>query len=246
MIELALEIPKPHLDEFMPECELGFALAHECLKSPSYANYYKQLDMDVLLDNGIIETGTAMNTPQLWRMVNRVQPKAVIPPDELYNLTFGLMCRDQMLKTIPDTLHTTQLGFVVQGNTLGERVFALHNAVINCCNPICLPYRTNRVETFQTWINIHGLTDSHIHHIPWIHLLGLRNFTELAYWRHLSSFIRISIDTGKVFNVPAVDFALGNFEVISKDKNRSLNHELSETELSNAHSNIKVLKDRLC
>jgi len=239
MIELALEVPTPHLEEFIPKCDLGFALAQDVLCNQEYMEFYREYEKDIILDNGMLETGESLGVSSLWHANKMIRPAAIIAPDAKDDMTFGFSHYQAMICDLKSTWDATNIGFVVQGKTLGQRVWSLHWAIVNNCNPICLPYRTNRIETWVVYNKMYG-TVPH----KWIHLLGLRDHTELAFWRDLSDRYRISIDTGKVFEVPVEDFALGNFEPVAK-KQLEVDRVLTKAQLSNAHANIEILKARL-
>ena len=86
MIELALEIPTPHLGEFMPWTDLGFALAQEVLNDKTYASFYGNYPKDIILDNGMLETVASLSVNQLWHASRLIKPSAIIAPD----------CKDEM------------------------------------------------------------------------------------------------------------------------------------------------------
>lgn len=239
MIELSLEIPTPHLGEFMPECDLGFALAQEVLNDVSYSDFYKNYQKDIILDNGMLETGKSLGLSSLWHVNKMIQPACIIAPDVKDDMGYGFAMYEAMICTLQSTWDATQIGFVVQGKTLGQRVWSLHYAVINKCNPICFPYRTRRIETWVVYNKMYGTVPP-----KWIHLLGLRDYTELTFWRDLSGRYRISIDTGKVFEIEVEKFALGDFSVESKTQ-LPVDRTLSPEMLKRAHANIEILKNRL-
>jgi hypothetical protein len=239
MIELSLEIPTPHLGEFMPSCDLGFALAQEVLNDKMYCDFYNQYEGELILDNGMLETGESLSVSSLWHANKMIKPAAIIAPDAKDAMEYGFSMYKAMVCGLQSTWDVTNIGFVVQGKTLGERVWSLRWAIVHGCNPICLPYRTNRIETWVIYNKTYGTVPHN-----WIHLLGLRDHTELTFWRDLSDRYRISLDTGKVFEVPIEDFALGNFKVESKEQ-LPIDRTLGPGMLKRAHANIEILKARL-
>ena len=239
MIELALEIPTPHLGEFMPWTDLGFALAQEVLSDKEYMDFYRSPGPDVILDNGMLETGRSLTLLELWDAVELIKPTVLIAPDAKDEMGYGTGMYEDTVCSMRNP--NTSIGFVVQGRTLGQRVWSLHYAIVNYLNPICLPYRTDRELTWRTFDELYpNLLAENL----WIHLLGLRNFKELAFWRQWSQYNRVSLDTGKVFEIEAGDFSIGNFNVTSK-KQLLVDRELTKKQISNAHANIEILKARL-
>lgn len=245
MIELSLEIPTPYLEEFQSKCDLGFALAQE-LEDDTYRQSYQELNQDIILDNGMLETGESLEPKSLWHAVGMIRPKVVIAPDKLNDFGYGTFQYTEMFRALENPQDACRIGYVVQGETLGRRVYSLQWAVANMCNPILLPYRTDREQTFKTWYKIFPVPDNAMKFaLPWIHLLGLKDFKELVHWRHIAQFIpRMSIDTGKVFECEPVDFALGHFDSVAKEQ-LPVNRGLTIKQRQNAHVNIEILKARL-
>jgi len=191
-IEMSLEIPLAHLKEFLNLTDFPFGLAHLCLSAynPQAAEYAK-LYRGCLLDNSMYELGDQpLSITDLLTAAVICDPTSVIAPDWM-----GERCRtidgvEDLIAERPKGAHWN-IGGVVQGRTLEDRVNCFYQLRDLGCRPLCFPFRTPREETIFTLAKRNAFS-----YTGWYHLLGLHSLSEL-YRIRLEG--RWSYDTAKPF-----------------------------------------------
>src|SRR5437660_11184381 len=92
-MKFSFQIPIPNLDEFLPEEDFHFALAHLAIDNTEYiAKYnarYHQGDL-VVLDNGTHEGRLMEDLDVLDKVARSIGASAIIPPDKFFNDTYTL------------------------------------------------------------------------------------------------------------------------------------------------------------
>jgi len=193
---LSLEIPTPHLREFLPLTDFGFGLAQLYLDETQ--KEYHKLMQGCLLDNGMYELNDPLRIPELIQAAILCKPEALIAPDWMNDMTRTLNATIQLVfateKFNADSNRLAKdrwaVGGVVQGRNLKDRVECFRELVDLGCEPICFPFRTPRDETIDALLASGELKED-----CWYHLLGLQRIEELVLKRPG----KWSIDTGKPF-----------------------------------------------
>lgn len=225
MMQLSLEIPTPHLHEFLPLTDFPFALAHLVLDDNLFN--YRTLMKYCLLDNGMYERGNSLEIPELLEAAKLVDPVAVIAPDWMDDMTRTVNAVVRLIDARPKDA-TWKVSGVVQGRNLNDRLSCYKELQILECTPICFPFRAPRAETILTLRNSGWLKHGQAYH-----LLGLQTLDELK-WKFLGNW---SVDTGKPFK----GFKL-NTEPIRGHGKLSLHSTLTEKEHRIALWNICYMR----
>ncbi|MHA1632705.1 MAG: hypothetical protein ACTSXC_07880 [Candidatus Freyarchaeota archaeon] len=226
-MELSLEIPTPHIEDFLPLTDFAFGLAQLYLRSDyPNAGKYQKLYQRCLLDNGMYELGEPLPIDELVHAVWYCNPVSVIAPDWM----------DRMSKTIDAAFELRgalrgecSVGAVVQGKNLDERLECFRILQTNGFSPICFPFRTPRDQTIGHLALEHRFRDN-----EWYHLLGLQHLRELR-WKFPG---RWSVDTGKPFK----GYWLDKVKNIRGLGRLDLFKELTEANKTLAYRNIAVLR----
>lgn len=222
-MELSLEIPCPHIDEFLPLLDFPFGLAQLCLPSnlrvgtefSRHKEYAEQMQ-GCLLDNGMYEVGEPLKIEELLEAAAACNPIAVIAPDWKDDADRSYKAAVQLLDARPSDAKWS-VGAVVQGKDLTKRMACFYDMQLVGFSPICFPFRTPRQTTINT---ISGFKDE-----GWYHLLGLNAVSELC-WGHIDVIPvgRWSIDTGKPFK----GFNMSRMANIRGHGKLNMHKELSE------------------
>jgi len=184
-MELSLEIPTPHIEEFLPLTDLPFGLAQLTFKDPAYR--WKM--QGCLLDNGMYELGEPLPVDKLVAAAESgIAPVAVIALDWEDDYDKTLQAAYDFLKASKDRPWT--VGALVQGKDLEERMECFYALRSMHYRPIGFPFRSPREETIER-LRLEGMFDEN----AWYHLFGLRNNNELK-WKLPG---RWTLDTGKPF-----------------------------------------------
>jgi hypothetical protein len=188
-MKLSLELPKAHLKDLSPLCDLDFCLAQHVLEDAEYADFYKEqrkLKRTVILDNGYHELGSALSPLELLEATKRIEPTVVIAPDKLADAKFNYESFKAMARMhLPEK---TGLGTVLAGGDFSERSMFIEN--VKSSSMICLPFRAPR------WIWYREHTDALLWNWRWIHLLGVNEFQELRNFAGELGAV-FSVDTAK-------------------------------------------------
>jgi hypothetical protein len=218
-MQLALEIPKQLLTEVSPVLDMDFALAHLVLQDEVYRNFYKaqrSAGRFVIMDNGFHELGHPLSEAELWKAAELIRPSVVVSPDRLGDAFFTLDAFSKMERLRPKDMDTG-IGIVLCGKTYDERI-TVFDKTSKRASMILLPFREPRMHWFAELIDARMKTSWP----PRIHLLGVKEFAELAKFRtaFLSLGIqhwRVSVDTGK-----PIKFALAGKRFEDKTELRGL------------------------
>ncbi len=190
-MQLALEIPIPHLKEFLPLTDFPFGLAQLVLREDyEGASTYRALYEGCLLDNGLYELDEPLTVPLLVKAAEIIKPVAVIAPDWMGNMKATLHATEQLVRMKEKNYYPWTVGGVVQGKNIGERLSCYMSLLSMECEPICFPFRTPRLTTMKVIHDLFGFREKN-----WYHLLGLADFRELK----VKYPGRWSVDTSKPF-----------------------------------------------
>jgi hypothetical protein len=184
VITLSLEIPAA-MPELRALTDFDFILAQELIHK-DYAKMYKIPQRSSYLDNGFHETGHPLSVDELFHLWRATCTKYVIAPDKFGDSEFSYKGFRDALEVFPSKTAVP----VLVGETRLERQ-AYFDAVRRDCGTIALPYRADRVTW---WQEILGTFGSQAHAI---HLLGWRDWDELAFWKEMSKETYVSLDTAK-------------------------------------------------
>lgn len=185
-MELSLEIPLPHIEEFLPLTDFPFGLAHLCLEDPVYCRLMK----GCLLDNGMYELGESLPVKTIVRAATLVNPVSVIAPDWEGDMKKTLHGVEALYDEVAGHDPGWTVGALVQGKTLDERNNCFYELKRMGCRPIGFPFRSLRASTIMQ-LHQEGMFDED----GWYHLFGLRDNNELK-WKLPG---RWTVDTGKPF-----------------------------------------------
>jgi hypothetical protein len=185
-VNLALEIPTKHLEEFSKLTDIDFALAHLVLSDKVYEDFFreqKRRGRRVILDNGMHEMGKALSVAEILEAAKRIDPTVVIPPDKIGDAQFthdGF----QMMRKHPALRWDPAL--VIQGATPEDRVnLFMHGRQYTYT--VMFPFREPRTAWFMDMINRVPKT------VPWpqyLHLLGVNDLEEIRLWQNLCEINR--------------------------------------------------------
>ncbi len=237
-MDLMLEIPTPHIQEFLPLTDIPFGLAQLFLKDdyPGAEDYHKMYQ-GCLLDNGMYELDESLTVDQIIVAARVCNPVALIAPDWMDEIDKTLAACHEMLSKTADATSiaegklpfTPTVGGVVQGRNLDERLACLQLMTDADLEPICFPFRTPRDTTIA-----HAIIKDMLKPERWYHLLGLQDLAELR-WYNLPGMW--SIDTGKPFK----NFDMSKLEIRGHGK-LSLHGELGIPQRFRAHANIAYMR----
>ena len=195
-MRLSLEIPIPHIEEFLPLTDFPFLLAQHVLDSKYPDSLY---GLNSILDNGVYELDAPLPDTDIIEAAKICQPISVIAPDypDDMRATIGAAARFRgaLYKAFGDEV-CPEVGAVVQGKNLSERIHCATVLFAAKFAPICFPFRTPRAATLAE------LATQNFFREDWTyHLLGLSDLVELhwnlpGYW---------SIDTSKPFKGVRLD-----------------------------------------
>jgi len=183
-MEISLEIPLPHIEEFLPLTDFPFGLAQLALSSAKY----RQQMQGCLLDNGMYELGEPLPVYRLVQAAACINAAAVIAPDwegDMHRTCLAVYKLMKARKGAPWTV-----GALVQGKDLEERMDCFYELKAMKCEPIGFPFRSPRGEVIRK-LELENMFDEY----SWYHLFGLRDNSELR-WKLPG---RWSLDTGKPF-----------------------------------------------
>lgn len=194
-MQLSLEIPTPHLKEFLPLTDFKFGLAQLYLDETQ--TEYHELMKGCLLDNGMYELNDPLRITELIQAAMLCKPEALIAPDwmndmtKTLNATIQLIDATEKLSMEIGALQAWTVGGVVQGRSIKDRVECFNELEKLGCSPVCFPFRTPRQETISVlYESLRAFSEGN-----WYHLLGLQAIDDLS----LKLPGRWSIDTGKPF-----------------------------------------------
>lgn len=191
-MQMSLEIPLPHLEEFLPLTDFAFGLAHLCLKdrNPQAAEYSKAYRF-CLLDNSMYELGdNPLSSQELAKAAFFCDPVSVIAPDWMDDRKKTVEAVEALAKERPSGAFWN-IGGVVQGNTLEDRINCFYQLRDLGCRPLCFPFRTPRQDTIEALAKRNAFS-----YTGWYHLLGVHHMGELH--GHYGEG-RWSYDTAKPF-----------------------------------------------
>lgn len=198
-MKLAMEIPKPHLEELSKLTDVDFALAHLVLEDKEYAEFYaaqSKRKRRVILDNSMHElAGKPLTVPEILEAAIRISPSVVIPPDKIGDAQFTYDSFQQMRKH-PKNRWDTAL--VIQGETFDERCrMFMDNRQYTYT--LMLPYREPRTKWFSELLSA---VPKHTPWPPYLHLLGMATFDDLEYFVNQTQILgwnprTVCIDTAK-------------------------------------------------
>lgn len=201
-MELSLEIPIAHTGEFLPLCDFAFGLAHLIIDTETKElDKYREHMHGCLLDNSMYERDNEpLSNENLMEAARICEPSSLIAPDWMsemdHTLTATFSLRDVMpynaVVVLGKVLSQSgpQIGGVVQGKDLEERLKCFRVMQDAKFSPICFPFRTPRHETIGSL-----LINNELKQDEWYHLLGLQDMHELK-WKLPG---RWSVDTSKPF-----------------------------------------------
>lgn len=191
-VDLALEIPIALLDDIFPLTDIGFSLAHMILQNEEYRKFYK--GKNHIMDNSMYELGQPMEYDDLLNAVLESRPTTIIAPDWMNEAQMtseaGLMMQSHIMDVQKEV--RPDVGIVIQGSGLEERMSFFKWAQMNKFNPICFPFRLR--EGRQTLIGSLAASNA-FRSDEWYHLMGLNATYELGAVKKLPG--RWSVDTGK-------------------------------------------------
>jgi hypothetical protein len=128
MLKVASIVSTPHLRETSNN-DYFMALAHLVPGDEEYAAFFRDMSdagKFVLMDNGVVETGTAMPIDRVLEIGAEIKAKEIILPDQLGNMAKTIDLGMEALHFIQDEgLKTPRLLAVPQGETLSEWLFCL-------------------------------------------------------------------------------------------------------------------------
>lgn len=186
MISLSMEMPDCLLAELNPLIDQDFALAHRVLEDDEYAEHFYSSDKEVILDNGFHELGYPLDSHELLRAADLIEPDWVVCPDwlgETQKTYQAAMATAKLFKS------KYPLAVVLVGDNPAARNTFMQNTR-GLAQMLCLPYRAPRLEWFNQATAI-----------PFerIHLLGLNEPNELSSFQLAESFPMHlwSVDTSK-------------------------------------------------
>ena len=125
MIQISHECPQSLLKWAEKFNDYDYALVHLFEKYPKYFNFMKEqvnAGRRVILDNSIFELGTAFDSREYVKWINRLKPTEYIIPDALENCHKTIENCQKWLYEIPNIDHDPVLIGVVQGKTYQELV----------------------------------------------------------------------------------------------------------------------------
>lgn len=193
-VEISLEIPLPHIKEFLPLTDFPFGLAQLVIENKKY----RELMQGCLLDNGMYELGEPLVVDDLVRAATLANPVAVIAPDWEGDMNRTLLGVKQLYYAAPKHRRTWTIGALVQGKNPEERMDCFYALKQIGCSPIGFPFRSPRGKVI---VRLHA--ESMFDEDGWYHLFGLRNNIELG----MKLPGRWSLDTGKPFKGFRMDTA---------------------------------------
>lgn len=188
-MELSFEIPFPEINTFKHLEDFPFLLAQHASKYPDL--YGRDLIRGAILDNGMYELDQPLPEQDLVDAVLHLFPRVVIAPDWMDEKTKTIEAALRLQDTFMRSKSWSgDVGAVVQGKDLNERVDCFQKFQKHGFRPICFPFRTPRNITIGALDMMHLLKGT-----EWYHLLGLQRLSELGWdWTG-----RWSVDTGKPF-----------------------------------------------
>jgi hypothetical protein len=194
---MSLEIPIPHLDEFLPLTDFAFGLAHLCIQKYNPLEWAKYISRyhGCVLDNSMYEMeDKPLSIKELVFAAQECQPSMTVAPDWMNDHERTVASFRELQKAIPGH----DLAGVVQGEDLDDRIECFLNLQKYGCAMICFPFRTPRSATIRALASRNLLRYAERYH-----LLGLENVDELDIDK---VFIGAwSYDTGKPFKGVRLD-----------------------------------------
>jgi len=190
MIKLSFEIPLKHVEEYTPLEDFQFGLAQHFLLDDPLNKRYQELYQGCLLDNGMYELGEPYELEELMEAAHRARPWSVIAPDWMNDMTRTVLAAVKLVDAT--TGKGYNVGGVVQGNSMKDRIDCFKELRKLSCRPLCFPFRTNRMDTIQILHELALLRDTDRYH-----LLGLQDIRELTWYNQYPG--HWALDTGKPF-----------------------------------------------
>lgn len=246
-MKLSLEIPKAHLEELSPLCDLDFALAHLVLNDKEYAQFYadqRKAGRRVVLDNGMHEMGKPLSVGELIEAAKRINPSVVCPPDKLNDGPFTYESFHAMRKH-PGYGHW-DLGMILQGDIRQDRI-AFFTDACKYSFTLFLPFRKPRME----WVlELVQALPAHFNWPPFMHLFGMSTFEELEWFsgfgrRHNWPSSRIHMDTGKPIKWAIAGKKMSDLEVLRGGGQLDHSAKLDVAQMNRALYNIALLRSHM-
>jgi hypothetical protein len=192
-MRLALECPTSLLQEIQPLGDFDFVLSHLVLKDKEYADFYRNSDRYLILDNSTNELLAPLSEPDIAKAAKIVNPDLVVAPDYLNDM-------ERTLDALNDTVNyfgIRKVLPVVQGATVEECIVCADRLWNRGFDFVAVPYdiTCERTDSLGTMALARQKVVQAITHmgIPLIvHLLGLTLLEELSRY---GSEVK-SIDTG--------------------------------------------------
>jgi hypothetical protein len=242
-MNLAMEIPIAHLEEFSQLTDDDFALAHLVLNDATYADFYaeqRKKGRRVVLDNGMHEMGKPLTVPEILEAAKRINPSCVIPPDRIGDAQFTWEGFDQLRKH-PSNRWDPAL--VIQGASAEDRIsLFMHGR--KWTYTIMFPFREPRTEWFVDMVRRVPKT---VQWPPHLHLLGVNSLEELRLWTNLCeihgwSARNVAVDTGKPIKWALKGRSLAELEDVRKGGLIDPKSEMDDAAKALAYFNIAYLR----
>jgi len=204
-MKIALECPTNLLGTISPLADFDWALCHLVLKDEEYANYFRNSNRTVVLDNSVNELLAPCSLSDMREAANIIYPDFIVPPDWLgdWEQTY-----DSVRTAKGYFSNNIRLIPVIQGSSLedcmhladkyysmGYKLIAVPYDILCSRNSTLREMEDSRVEVITTL----GEWDFKIH------LLGMTTLDEFYFYYYTVGKIW-SIDTG----IPVKEGLLGN------------------------------------
>lgn len=131
-MKIAVICPIPLLRKYAIVSDYHMALTHLVLESEEYANFYAQRRLRgdyVILDNSLIEMGSAMDMEKVLEAAQRIKPNEVVLPDVFKEGKATLEAIDRCLMSYGKELAKYKTMAVAQGHNYGQWL-ECHNELI--------------------------------------------------------------------------------------------------------------------
>lgn len=195
-ILLSMELPYLHVQDFSDFEDLGFCIAPYVKKHSFYQEYYASYlkrRKDVIIDNGLYETGSASSWDVIFDAAGsmcstHVMEPVIIAPDEVGN-SLKTYEKTTSFREEADKQGFHRIGAVVHGDSLEKMCQYYQHLVSEGYSPVCLSFLTPRIDL---------LRQLRLEHDIWLHFLGMYSLTEFRWMRqHICLPKKVSMDTVK-------------------------------------------------